>query len=236
MIEPGSLASIKPQRHRLRHEERGAHVKRKYRVEILDLDVRQKRRAVHAGIVDQDLKRRGGGDGAPYGLDIGDVEHERIGPLAARADRGGGVLDLALGARRERHMRAGLPPAPTPPPSPMPRPPPVTSARLPSRRKEGVLARSMSRYCRSCPSSVRGHPLDAGALSVPRTVRPPDPQLAGLSPQRGKANFIPPPRRRARSSRRSGAPEHWPARHARRSLRACTAASNIRRSWRWPRR
>ena len=41
---------------------------------------------------------------------------------------------------------------------------------------------------------------------------------------------IPPPARRARCGRRSGARAHWPARHGRRSPRGCTAASSIRRS------
>ena len=94
-------------RHRLRHEERGAHVERKDRVEILDLDVGQIGRSIHPGIIDQNLKRRGGGDRAPHGFDVGHVQHQRIGAIAARADRGRGFLDLGLGARRERDLRAG---------------------------------------------------------------------------------------------------------------------------------
>ena len=107
MIEPGSFAVDQPQRHRLRHEERRAHVEREDRVEILDLDVRQRSRPVHAGIVDENLKRLGRGDRPPRGLDVGDVEHQRVGLLAARADRRRRILDFAFGARGERHMRAG---------------------------------------------------------------------------------------------------------------------------------
>ena len=42
MIEPGSFAATQPQRHRLRHEEGGAHVEVHDGVEILDRHVRQK--------------------------------------------------------------------------------------------------------------------------------------------------------------------------------------------------
>ena len=106
-IEPGSFASIKPHRHRLRHEERSAHVERKDGVEILDFDVGQMRRPIHAGIVDEDLKRFGRGDSLPRGLDVGHVEHQRVGFLAAGADRGRRVFDFLFGARGECDMRAG---------------------------------------------------------------------------------------------------------------------------------
>src|SRR6516164_5860979 len=43
--------------------------------------------------------------------------------------------------------------------SPTPRPPPVTSARLPSRRKEGVLARSIEVTTRSASASALPPPL-----------------------------------------------------------------------------
>ena len=43
----------------------------------------------------------------PAGVDVGHVERQRIGLVAARADRRRGRLDLGLGARRERHMGAG---------------------------------------------------------------------------------------------------------------------------------
>ena len=55
----------------------------------------------------EDLKRFGRGDRLPRRLDIGHVKHQRVGPLAARADRRCRILDFALGPRRERHMRAG---------------------------------------------------------------------------------------------------------------------------------
>ena len=106
-IEPGSFATDQPQRHRLRHEERGAHIERENGVEVLDLDVRQMRRPVHAGIVDEDLKRFGRGDRLSRGLDVGDIEHQRVGLLAAGADGARRILDFLLGARGECHMRAG---------------------------------------------------------------------------------------------------------------------------------
>jgi hypothetical protein len=96
-----------PQRHRVRHEEGGADIERENRVEILDGDVRQISRAVHAGIVDEDLKRRRLRDRLSHGADVGDIEHQCLGLLAARADCRGGILDLGSGARRQRHVRAG---------------------------------------------------------------------------------------------------------------------------------
>ena len=59
MIEPGALGLDQPPRHRLRHEEGGAHVEPHDDVEVLDRDVRQHLRPVGAGIVDQDVERLG---------------------------------------------------------------------------------------------------------------------------------------------------------------------------------
>jgi len=65
------------------------------------------RRPVYAGIVDQDLKRLGGSDSSSRHLDVGDVEHQRIGPVATFADRVRGFVDFSLGPRCKRDMRAG---------------------------------------------------------------------------------------------------------------------------------
>ena len=43
-----------------------------------------------------------------HGVEIGDVELERVGPVAARDDCLRRGLDLLAGARGERHVRAGL--------------------------------------------------------------------------------------------------------------------------------
>ena len=67
----------------------------------------QKRRPIHAGVVDEDLKRLGRGDRLSRGLDVGDVEHQRVGLLAAGADGTRRILDFLFGARGERDMRAG---------------------------------------------------------------------------------------------------------------------------------
>jgi hypothetical protein len=103
----GQLGFDETARDRLRHEKRGAHIEREDRVEILDLDVGEVSRSVHAGIIDQNLKRLAVGDGLLRSLDVGDIEHQRFGLLPAVADRGGGGFNLGFGARRKRDMRAG---------------------------------------------------------------------------------------------------------------------------------
>ena len=108
MIEPGSFVLDQPQRHRLRHEEGGAHIEREDGVEILNRHIRQIGRPVHAGIVDQDLVGRALAKRPAHGVDVGDVERKRVGLLPARADGGGGLLDFLRGARDQRDMRAGI--------------------------------------------------------------------------------------------------------------------------------
>ena len=107
MIEPGPLRRDKAQRDRLRHEEGGAHVEPHDDVEVFDRDVGQHLRPVGAGVVDQDVERLGLRDGAANRVDVSDVERQRLGLVAARTDRLGRGLDFGLGARRERHVRAG---------------------------------------------------------------------------------------------------------------------------------
>ena len=104
----GELGLDQPQRHRLRHEEGGAHIEIEDGVEVLDRHVRQIGRPVDAGIVDQDLIRRARRQRRTHRVDIGDVERERVGLLPARADGGGGFLDFLFGARDQRDMRAGI--------------------------------------------------------------------------------------------------------------------------------
>ena len=104
----GKFFLDQPLGHRLRHEESGAHIQPHDGVEVLDLDVDQRRRPVHAGIVDQHLKRRACGKRCLDGGDIGDVERQRVGLLAARADRRRRFLDFGRRACGQRHMRAGV--------------------------------------------------------------------------------------------------------------------------------
>ena len=111
-IEPGLLGLDQPPRHRLRHEIGRAHVEREHEVEVLELDVDERGRAVGAGVVDQDVERRLRGDGDLRRLDVAHVERERVRALPARADRCGGVLDFvgrcaprASRARRRRPAR-----------------------------------------------------------------------------------------------------------------------------------
>ena len=54
------------------------------------------------------LKGLGAGDGLLHGGEVGDVEHQRVGLLAASADACGGRLDLGFGAGGQRDMRAGI--------------------------------------------------------------------------------------------------------------------------------
>ena len=77
------------------------------------------------------------GDGRSHGLDVRDVERQRIGLFAARTDCRRRLLDLASLVRAASVTCAPAPANADAAASPMPRPPPVTSARLPSRRKEG---------------------------------------------------------------------------------------------------
>ena len=65
------------------------------------------RRAVHAGVVDKNLKRLGCRYGAPRGLNVGHVEHQRVGFLAAGADGVRRVFDFRPCARSKRHVGAG---------------------------------------------------------------------------------------------------------------------------------
>ena len=71
-------------------------------------DVEQRLGPVGAGVVDEDVEGLGAGDRGLHGGKIGDVEDQRLGLLTARPDRLRGRLDLALRARGERHMRAGV--------------------------------------------------------------------------------------------------------------------------------
>jgi hypothetical protein len=107
MIEPASFASIR-RAASLRHEKRRAHVERENRIEVFDLDVSQQRRTIHAGIVDENLKRLCRRNRLSRGLDVGDIDNERVGLLASRTDCRSRFFDLGFGTRRERHMRAGL--------------------------------------------------------------------------------------------------------------------------------
>ena len=94
---------------RLRDEKRSTHVECKDRIEILDLDVGEISWPVRARVVDEDLKRRcRDGYGATSRFDVSHVEHQRLGLAAARANGARRLLDLPSGARRERHLRAGL--------------------------------------------------------------------------------------------------------------------------------
>ena len=96
--------------------------------------------------------------------------------------------------------------------------------------------------CARAASHARRHPpaRDAAASPMPR----PAPETSARLPSRrneGGGEFdshriTPPPARRARCVRHSGARAHWPARRGRKSLPACTGASSIRRSSRSPRR
>jgi hypothetical protein len=98
---------------------------------------------VRAGVVDEDLKRRCfGGYGAARRFDVGHVEHQRLGRPAARANGTGRLFNFRLRARASVTCAPACASAEAAA-SPIPRPPPVTSARRPSRRKEGVLARSI---------------------------------------------------------------------------------------------
>ena len=127
-----------------------AHVEPHDGVEVVDGDVEQRLGPVGAGVVDEDVEGLGAGYCRLHGGEVGDVEDERLGLLPARADRCSGRLDLARAcgqrASRARPASASAPAAA----SPMPRPAPVTSARLPSRRKEGAVASSadMQPACR----------------------------------------------------------------------------------------
>ncbi len=112
-----------------------------HEIEILDLHVDKWRRPVGAGIVDQDVERRLRSDGFLHRLDVAHVERERVRLLPARADRLRALPRSPLRARGERDMRAGVGQRGGRGQA-EPRPAPVTSARLPSRRKEGVGVRS----------------------------------------------------------------------------------------------
>ena len=137
----GLLGIHQPAGDGLRHEIGGAHVEAHDDVEVLDGDVEQGLGAVGAGVVDEDVEGFGPCDRLLHGGEIGDVQHQRIGFLAARADGGRSGLDLA--AVRAASVTCAPASARAPAAArPMPRPAPVTSARLPSRRKEGAVATS----------------------------------------------------------------------------------------------
>ena len=157
MIEPGCFGLDQPARHRLRDEIGGAHVEAHDRVEVLDRDVHQQLRPVGAGIVDQDVERLRRADRRLHGGEVGDVEHQRS-ALSPRARIASAAASISACVRAASVTCAPACASADAAASPMPRPPPVTSARLPSRRKEGVLVRSM----------VIGHaPLATNAGAVP---------------------------------------------------------------------
>jgi len=61
-----------------------------------------------AGVVDQHVEGLRRRDRTAHGIEVGDVELERVGLVAARDDRLRRGLDLLARARGERHLRAGL--------------------------------------------------------------------------------------------------------------------------------
>ena len=142
MIEPGSFASISRSATACATKKAARTLSAMMTSKSSTLTSGRQRRAVGAGIVDQDLNGSARGQRRLRRLDVGHVEHQRLGLLAARADRRGGVLDLGLAVRAASVTCAPASASAEAAASPMPRPAPVTSARLPSRRKEGVLARS----------------------------------------------------------------------------------------------
>src|SRR5260370_1376767 len=77
-------------------------------VEILDLDVHQMSWTIGAGIVDEHVERFRCRDRTAHGVEIGDVELERVGLVPARAKGLCRSLDLRLRARNERHVCARL--------------------------------------------------------------------------------------------------------------------------------
>ena len=108
MIEPGSFASISRSATVCAMKKAARTLSAKMASKSSTVTSGSIGRPVHAGIVDQDLIGRARGQAPAHRVDVGDVEHQRIGLLPARADGGGGLLDFAFGARRERHMRASI--------------------------------------------------------------------------------------------------------------------------------
>ena len=191
MIEPGCFASIRRARHRLRHEKGGAHVEREDEVEILDLHVDERRRPVGAGIVDQDVERRLRGDRRLHRVDVAHVERERRRPVCPRARIASAASSISFArARGERHMRAGV-----------------------GQRGGGGQpdAAPAAGHQRAPAVEAEGGRLgEVDALSSRRVGRWDD----RLNPHRG-SRITPPPGRRARCGRRSGARGYWPARRGR---------------------
>ena len=108
MIEPAALGLDQPSRHRLRDEIGGAHVQRHDESKSSTVTSTNGAGRLVPALLTRMSNGCCCGDRCLHGVDVGDVEHERVGLLAARADRVGGLLDLVRGARGERHMRAGI--------------------------------------------------------------------------------------------------------------------------------
>ena len=137
MIEPGHSGGDHAARHGLRGEERRPHVQAHHMVEILDRNGGERIGPVGAGIVDKDAVRLGGSHRLRKGRNIGDIKRQPVRGKAGGAQRCGALLDFACGAGAQRDMGAGFAKAAATA-APMPRPAPVTSARRPSRRNDGV--------------------------------------------------------------------------------------------------
>ena len=64
--------------------------------------------AVGARVVDENVEGLRAGNRLLHGGDLGDVEHQGVGFLAARADGGRGGLDFGASACGERDVRPGI--------------------------------------------------------------------------------------------------------------------------------
>ena len=142
MIDPRMPASHHTLRHRLCDKERGALVQVGDGIVILLGHVEERRGPVGAGIVHQDIERRLRRDRCTHRGQIGHVQHQRLGAAAFRADLCRCGFDLRRCARHEHDMRPGLGQRRRTA-RPIPRPAPVTSARRPSRRSDGVRGRGI---------------------------------------------------------------------------------------------
>ena len=107
MIEPGRFASIRRRATACAMKKAARTLRAKMASKSSILHVHQDGRPVGAGIVDQDVERVGGARWRPRTASRSVTSSTSASAaLAAGADRGRRLLDLASGARRERHVRA----------------------------------------------------------------------------------------------------------------------------------
>ena len=108
MIEPPRPAATRRCATAWATKNAAAHVDRHHRVVVLDPHVEHVGRPIGAGVVDQHVERRRRRDRACHGVEVGDVEHQRLGPAAVGPDSHRRLLDLLGGACDQGNVRAGL--------------------------------------------------------------------------------------------------------------------------------